>query len=96
MTKPPQPQEDAGQQWPRTVAEAVARLVLELSQAEKDEIAAKPDDELIELHFGLGVRIREDFGLHGDNPALFLSCGKTNEDDASMVIIRALWGRLRH
>jgi hypothetical protein len=50
----------------------------------------------MDLHFGLGVRIREDFGLWRGNRALLLSCGSLDPDDASMAIIRALWARLRH
>ena len=72
------------------------RLARVLSQAEKDELAALPEADLIDLHFGLGMRIREDFGLQGGNRALMVACGFLNADDASMAIIRALWARLRH
>jgi hypothetical protein len=98
MTKPfpPRPDDDEVTGLPRTVAEAVNELVYTLEQAEKDEIAAMPQHALINLHSGLGERIREDFGLHEENPALLASSRQTNADDASMVIIRALWARLRH
>jgi len=97
MTKPfpPLPDDDVTG-LPRTVAEAVNELVYTLEQAEKDEIAAMAEGDLIGLYFGLGVRIREDFGLWRENPVLLASSGKSNADDASMVIIRALWARLRH
>jgi hypothetical protein len=82
--------------WPRTLQDAVDLLVRTLSPAEKDDIAARSEDNLIDLHFGLGVRIREDFGLWRGNLALLRSCGSPDPDDASMAIIQALWARLRH
>lgn len=103
---------DASHSWPRTVAEAVARLVQSLGQADKDAIAAMPEDGLIDLHFSpLGATIREDFGLWRGNRALLDDCQRArlaggvdgpvgmpaiNPDDAAMVVIRALWARLRH
>jgi hypothetical protein len=44
---------------------------------------------------GIGRFIRNLFGLHGENQALITSTGATNADDASMVIVEALWRRLR-
>jgi hypothetical protein len=90
---PPHPDYET---WPRTLQAAVEILVRTLSPAEKDDIAARSEDNLIDLHFGLGVRIREDFGLWRGNRALLQSCGSLDPDDASMAIIRALWARLRH
>jgi len=89
----------------------VARLVLELSQAGKDAIAATPEADLIELHFSpLGAAIREGFGLWEGNDALMADCHRArlaggadaeslqaiNPDDAAMVIIRVLWKRLHN
>jgi hypothetical protein len=97
---------------PRTVQEAVERLRLSLSLAEQEAIAAKREAGLIDLHFGLGARIRNEFGLWQGNPALLLDCQRLklkdmanipdsgvallHPDEAAMVIIRALWTRLRH
>lgn len=87
---------------PRSVAEAVDRLLATLSQEEKAEIAGTAEEDLVDLHFGLGSRIREDFRLwHDGNRALLRDCQRVESkpihpDDASMVIIRALWARLRH
>jgi hypothetical protein len=110
MTRaPPQDPADADQQWPRTVAESVARLVQSLGQAEKNDIAGTPEDGLIDLYFSpLGATVREDFGLWRGNAALLADCQRArlaggadggravNPDDAAMVLIRALWVRLRH
>lgn len=97
---------------PRTIQEAVDRLALTLSQAEKDDIAGMTEADLIDLHFGLGMRIRNEFGLwRNQNPALLLDCQRVkfkdmanipdglpaiHPDEAAMLIIRALWARLRH
>ena len=97
-----------GREWPRTLNEAVDRLALMLSQAEKEEISATTEADLIGLHFGLGMRIRNEFGLWHDNRDLLMDCQRIkygdaadsclsmDPDDASGLIIRALWARLRH
>ena len=56
-----------------------------------------PEDELtVRLHLTLGMAIRNDFGLWAGNRYLLKSCGseRMSADDASSVIIRALWQRL--
>ena len=53
------------------------------------------EDELIDLHFGLGLSIRNSFGLHDANSKLLRDCGSDNPDDASAVIIKALWTKLK-
>jgi hypothetical protein len=85
---------------PRTVEEAVARLVDELSLREKAEIAGKPENEVSYFQH-LGIHIRNGFGLWSGNEALLESCravsGKDqlHADEASMVIIRELWKTLK-
>lgn len=87
---------EAHQAWPRSLQEAVDRLIVLLTQAEKDKIAAAPDADAIIVHFSLGAYIRKVFGLWRGNKALMVSCGALNPEDASTVIIRELWARLRH
>jgi len=113
MTNPEPPPEPEGpaQAWPLTIAEAVDRLQSTLSQAVKDEIAAMPESDLLDLHFGLGMWVRNNFGLWENNLPLLDECMKTrfegrvdmpnrlvwmHPNDASGIIIRAFWGRLRH
>jgi len=48
---------------PETVTEAVDRLLLVLSDDQKAEIAAMKEDDLIDLHFGLGSKLRADCGI---------------------------------
>lgn len=79
---------------PQTIEQAVGVLLDQLPAGEKYKIAAMSRDDLTNLHFGLGTSIRNDFGLWGDNTALLENTGKNHPDDASMVIIEALWHRL--
>lgn len=94
---------------PRTVQEAVEQLVRKLSQADKISIAETEENDLINLHFGFGQSIRNEFGLWSDNLPLLLDCQRVkakdmanqpglrtiHPDDASMIIIQAFWRRLR-
>jgi hypothetical protein len=106
------PDEIEAAEMPQSVQEAVGWLTLNLSQTAKDGLASMPEDELIDHHFGLGAWIRRIFNLHkrGNKP-LLADCQSVYDgdddvdpdgiltihpDDASMVIIRALWARLRH
>ena len=105
-------------QWPRTVAEAVDRLLnKELTEENIDKIRHMKKAELINLHhFGLGMWIRNNLGIVQGNIGLLEDCvkyaqahvdsdpelrslaaqgGQMHEDDASGVIINALWERLQ-
>lgn len=83
-------------QPPRTVAEAVDRLLLIMHDTERRAVASAEEDELIEFHFFLGVAIRNAFGLHNPGSNLAVACGNgIHPDDASGVIFRALWERLQ-
>ncbi len=66
----------------------------ELPEKEKREVRAMKKNELIKLHMGLGLYIRNFYGLRRGNHALMRATGKSDPDDASMVIIQALWRRL--
>jgi hypothetical protein len=78
-----------------TVEAAVERLLELMPDADKTNIAAMAEGDLVTLHFGLGQWIRNNFGLWRDNPELLLATGKTDADEASGVIVRAFWQRLR-
>ncbi|SJM90422.1 DUF6794 domain-containing protein [Crenothrix polyspora] len=52
-------------QQPKTIVDAVDHLMTILDGEHKLAIAAMKNDELINLHFSLGVMIRNAFGLHG-------------------------------
>ncbi len=70
--------------------EAVYVLELLIEDKEKEHIRNTSEDDLINLHFGLGQYIRNNFGLWHDNLELLESCGSIamHSDDASMVIVR--------
>jgi hypothetical protein len=81
--------------WPETIDEAVGVVIATLSDEEKAAIAAMAESELIGLHFGLGAWIRNNLGLWKGNRALLEATGEADADDASMVIVEAVWKRLR-
>jgi hypothetical protein len=85
---------------PKSVDEAVEILILGMSEEELKKIREMDKDDLIELHFNLGMFIRNSFGLWGDNDALIKSCmkksGVVDADPASSVIIKALWKKIRN
>ena len=92
-------EETEGKEWPATLNEAVGVVLACLPDTEKTRLAGLMQEELITLHFGLGMWIRNNFGLWQGNTALrnSLALGHPgiHPDDASMVIIEAVWRRLR-
>jgi hypothetical protein len=97
--------------WPETIAEAVEQLLGEMSAESKAAIAALPERGLSSLYFGLRQYIRNGFGLWEGNQALLTACTaarasapadrpggsylRIHPDEASSVILRALWKRLQ-
>lgn len=81
--------------WPKTKAEAVEILKGKMSEEDLKELAATPKDELGgKYHFGLGLYIRNGFGIWRGNKPLWddLTHGEpTHPDDLSGIIIDALW-----
>jgi hypothetical protein len=82
-------------QWPQTIDEAVGVLLVAITEESKIGIMRMPEVDLASLHFGLGTWIRNEFGLWQGNQALLEATGKGDPDDAALVIIEALWRRLR-
>jgi hypothetical protein len=86
---------------PKTVDQAVERLISELSFKDKTTIANMVEVELSVLHTTTGEYIRNKFGLWSGNKDLMTSCcffakrEKVREDEASSIIIKELWKRLR-
>jgi len=82
---------------PKTVAEAVDRLVAGLSEEERGRLRDMAKEDLILLHHTWGLGIRNKFGLWGENEALVESLPPEHRfaDDASMFLIEAAWERLR-
>ena len=84
---------------PTTLDEAVGVLLATLGDKDLSEIAQMPFNDLINLHFGLGQWVRNNLGLWDANSALMEAIQVhnpgTHPDDASTVIIEALWHRLQ-
>lgn len=57
-------------------------------------IGIKNENEMVKL-YGLGVKIRNEYGLWDGNEALLNNCGTTHPDDASMVILERVWQVLK-
>ena len=55
---------------PKTVDEAAERLIAILGDEQKASIAAMREEDLIDLHFGLGMAVRNAFGLHDPDSKL--------------------------
>ena len=86
---------------PRSVDEAVEKLISELPLRYTAKIAKMNGRDLSALHGAIGPYIRENFGLWRGNDQLMESCRMLNDydylhiDSASMVIMEALWSRLK-
>ena len=80
---------------PTTIDAAVRVLVSLVPQDEQIRILAMTEADLNSLHPSLGQWIRNYFGLWKGNAALLDATGEKHPDDASGVIIKAFWQRLR-
>ena len=86
---------------PKTVEEAVKTIIAEFPLKDRVELASMKEEDLIKLHFSLGMSIRNRFGLWAGNEELLKSCASLagvksiHPDDASAIIITELWKKLR-
>jgi hypothetical protein len=93
--------EDPRLKQPETVDAAVERLAVELSLRDKSIIANMDGADIGNLIFSLGVSIRNSF-LYPRNEKLLESCRLVSKDkylhwdQASAVIIKELWKRLKN
>ena len=79
---------------PKTITETVNRLLTVLDPEHKAAIAAMPQEELLNLHFSLGMAIRNAFGFWDSQSPLLNSYVPMHPDDISDQIIHELWQRL--
>jgi hypothetical protein len=54
------------------------------------------EEDLIDLHFGLGTAISNAFGLHKPGSKLLAECNVAHPDDAAEIIINKIWAKLKH
>ena len=86
---------------PKTVQEAVDRLIDELPLKDKATIASIAEDDLVTLQTNLGAYIGSQFGIWSGNRKLLDSCEIISGDahlhpnSALSVIIKELWKCLR-
>ncbi len=83
--------------WPTTIEDVVYVLDLLLDDEHKQILIKRSEDDLKKSSFGIALYIRNHFGLWAGNKELLRSCGsdEMHPDDASMIIIKALWQRLQ-
>ncbi len=83
--------------WPETV-EAVTKMII-ADMPEKNRLIIKGTkwQDLIKYHHGWGTGIRNHYGLwRGNQKLLLAACGKPcHPDDASVIIIEAVWVELQ-
>lgn len=84
---------------PSSVQEAVDYIIQMYSWIEGgneflQQFATENKDDLYKYHHGFGTAIRNNFRLWINNKSLMEDTGTDHPDDASMVIIEALWERL--
>lgn len=80
---------------PKTVEEAVNGLIKAMSDENKKLIKNTKKEDLIKFHHTWGKAIRNNFRLWGENKELLKSTGTKHPDEASMVIIEAVWTKLQ-
>jgi hypothetical protein len=81
---------------PATIAQAIDILDVLIEPKDKELIKAMKEDELIGLHFFLGLAIRNNFGLWQGNESLMRELVSIYPDDASSVLIEAYWKHLQN
>jgi hypothetical protein len=86
---------------PKTIDEAVDKLLSELSFKDKTKIANMSESDLIKFHLSYGVYIRNEFRLWGNDSLMefcksYAGVATINPEQASYVIIKELWERLQN
>ncbi len=84
-------------EWPVTVENTVKNILLAMSDEDKQLVKKTSKEDLVKFHHGWGTGIRNHYGLWRGNKKLIESaCGKPcHPDDASMLIIEAVWKELQ-
>ena len=77
-----------------TMDEVVQDILETLTEGQKANIRSQSKEDLIMYHHGWGTNIRNRYLLRR-NEELLKNIGKEDADDASMVIIEAVWEALK-
>ncbi len=92
---PPEPD------WPRTVADAAAQILATLTLPQSRQLLEMCREDLSRTHRGLGLGVRNGFGLWQGNAALLDDCERLSGrdflevDSASAIIVERAWELLR-
>jgi hypothetical protein len=84
--------------WPTTCDGAADDIVAFLTPAAREDLKRVPADDLILLHHGLGMTIRNRQGFWRGNAALIESCtgsADSHPDDASFEVVKRAWARVQ-
>ena len=83
---------------PENAEEAVSWLLEDLSEGEKETLRTTPENQLMLFHHGFGTYIRNEMirGGHKLRKSMAERWGRfvQDDDDASGVLIKAVWNRL--
>lgn len=80
--------------FPKTVKDAVAIILSEMSGRDKLIVRNTKKTDLIKLHLGWGNEIRNRCGLWEGNEYLIRDVGASHPDGASLRIMEAIWEEL--
>ena len=86
---------------PKNVQDIADRVLTNMSEKDKETFKDMTEDDLSVLHFGLGMYVRNNFGLWSGNDKLLKSCSADDTyspkhpDDVSMEIIKVAWEKLQ-
>ena len=80
---------------PTTIDGAVRLMLGLVPEDEQTRISDMSENDLSELHMGLGQWVRNHLGLWDVNSELLAATDEPNADDAFAVIVRAFWSTLR-
>ncbi len=80
---------------PRTVAQAVDRILDRMPEEEQKRLRVSRRADLIDHLHSWGRNIRNEFCLWGGNDPLLKDCGTDSPEGASRVIMEATWDRVQ-
>ncbi len=80
---------------PETIEEAADKLVWELDDAQRGDLKALGEDDLINTHFGIAMYVRNTYGLFRKECPLLHAESFGDADDVSGKVVRRAWEKLR-
>lgn len=94
ITPTPDPKSPTGIYIPANLQDCLQELDKIFPVSMRDGISACSEGDLTRYHFGLGLWIRNNWGLWSDASPLrqfFASQGKYSADDMSSIILKSYW-----